>query len=181
MKKTRLILISLAASAMMVSAICLSSCNKNKANEDLSLPTIETAVYVESNPELGFECPYCQKIILPGESHTHHFSPMMGESALPSYPHDLTWGVLDSIDDNGNVVYELDENGNPTTTPIHQRMGNKAKPFPVDYCETNLPQGVHFCRYCAEKRYHRHSIIHSLEPVDGYSPKSWHLGGGIEP
>ena len=185
MKTKRLLKLLLVGGLMITSAaISLNSCKKSDADREPNLLTVETVVYTDddSGHVSGIECPYCQRVIMPGDTHTHHFSPKMGEKELPIYPPNLKWGVLDSIDDNGNVVYDLDNNGNPMT-PIHQRMGNIDKPFPVDYCEIDFPKGVHVCRYCAEKIYHRHTIVYSLErgENDGNFHKSWHIGGGAEP
>ena len=169
MKKINLILFPIVASVMMISAVCLSSCKKdNEAKGSLNLPTIETVIYGDCDAELGVECPYCSGMIEPDHYHEHHFSPMQGEPL----PDDcLTWGSMFITNEAGEVV------------PNNQ--GNLDHPFSVDYCENYLPDGVHTCRYCAEKIYHRHKVIYSMEP-GGYNGNSnkyggWHLGGGFMP
>ena len=167
MKKTKLILFSLVAN-VMISALCLSSCKKdNEAKESLNLPTIETVIYGDCNAELGIECPYCGMTIEPNHYHEHHFSPMQGEPLPNDY---LTWGSMFITNEAGEVV--------------PNNLGNMEHPFPVDYCENYLPDGVHTCRYCAEKIYHRHTVIYSVEP-GGYEGNSnrwgWHVGGGFMP
>ena len=169
MKKIKLILFPLVASVMMISTVCLSSCKKNnETKEGLNLPTIETVIYGDCDSELGIECPYCSGMIEPDHYHEHHFSPMQGDPLLSD---NLEWGSMFITNEAGEVV--------------PNNLGNKEHPFPVDYCENFLPDGVHVCRYCAEKIYHRHTVIYSVEQ-GGFDDNyirfgGWHLGGGFMP
>ena len=166
MKKAKLIHFSLVACVMMISALCLSSCKKdNEAKEGLKLPTIESVIYGDCNDELSVECPYCGGSIEPGHYHEHHFSPMQGESPLSD---DLTWGSMFMTNEAGEVV--------------PNNLGDIEHPFPVDYCENNLSDDIHVCRYCAEKIYHKHRVIYSVESgYDSYTSKWIHIGGGFMP
>ena len=174
MKKKRLLKFLLVGGLMITSAaISLSSCTKdNEANEDLeSLPTIQTIIYGDRDPSLGFICPYCGELVPSGGRHVHHFSPKnKEENTLPSNwaVLGLTWGSMTMTNDAGEVV--------------PNNLGNRQHPFEVDYCETywNLPPGGHVCGYAVEKIYHRHYVEYALSTngYDGYTHNEWHVGGG---
>ena len=164
MKKIKLILFPLMVS-VMISAVCLSSCKKdNEAKESLNLPTIETVIYGDCDSELGIECPYCGGMIEPDHYHEHHFSPMQGDLLSDN----LEWGSMYITNETGEVV--------------PNNLGDIEHPFPVDYCENNLSDDIHVCRYCAEKIYHKHRVIYSVESgYDSYTSKWIHIGGGFMP
>ena len=176
MKKNRLLKFLLVGGLIITSAaISLSSCKKNnEAEEDLNLPMGEDIMCVDRDG-FNYMCPYCFKIVPPGGYHMHHFSPQEGQNTLPSNWEilNLTWGSLDSLDQYGNIVYEDDG-----VTPMHQRMGNRAKPFTVEYCESITP-GYHFCPWCAEKVYHRHKITYDPSTIPQIT-NGYHVGGGTE-
>jgi len=175
MKKNRLLNFLLVGGLLITSAaISFSSCKKNnEADEDLNLPLVETVL---DNRDWSFMCPYCTKEIPANGYHMHHFSPREGENTLPSNWEELhlTWGSLDSLDQYGNIVYEDDG-----VTPMHQRTGNRAKPFTVEFCESI--SSYHFCPWCAQKIYHRHKITFTPS-TNPQITNGYHVGGGtLEP
>lgn len=198
MKKKRFLKLLLVGGLIVTTTIGLDSCKKNSeaTDEDLNVPMTEIEVSGlrdSSMPDmdLGFICPYCEIFIAPGTTeHVHHFSPKVwtDDYGITHYPFLPTppdpsnpyhYGSLDSLNEDGDVVYDSDGN------PFPNHLGNRRYPFPVDYCEIywNLPPGGHVCPYCVEGRYHRHNITYhiSTNGHDGYTHNQWHVGGGAEP